>query len=106
MAEYTLRSDALLSMIREGQPMTRGQKLSLAVRLSIPAIIAQLSSILMQYIDASMVGSLGAASSAAVGLVAPTTWLFTGTCSAVAAGFTVQVAHKIGSNDWYCARIL
>ena len=106
MAEYTLRSDALLSMIREGQPMTRRQKLSLAVRLSIPAIIAQLSSILMQYIDASMVGSLGAASSAAVGLVAPTTWLFTGTCSAVAAGFTVQVAHKIGSNDWNSARII
>ncbi|HAZ73988.1 MAG TPA: MATE family efflux transporter [Rikenellaceae bacterium] len=104
MAEYSLQSDALLSMIRNGQSMTRGLKVSLAVRLSIPAIIAQLSAIIMQYIDASMVGSLGAEGSAAVGLVSTTTWLFTGTCSAVAAGFTVQVAHKIGSNDWYGAR--
>ena len=40
--------------------MTLGQQLRLTVRLSVPAVIAQLSSIVMQYIDAAMVESLGA----------------------------------------------
>lgn len=44
----------LLSLIRSGEPMTFGQRLRLVVYLSVPAIIAQLSSIVMQYIDASM----------------------------------------------------
>ena len=40
--------------------MTLGQQLRLTAYLSAPAVMAQLSSIAMQYIDASMVGSLGA----------------------------------------------
>lgn len=40
--------------------MALKQQLKLTVYLSIPAIMAQLSSIVMQYVDASMVGSLGA----------------------------------------------
>ena len=42
----------LLKLVQDGQPMTLGQQLSLTVQLSIPAIISQLSSILMQFIDA------------------------------------------------------
>ena len=49
--------------------MSFGQQLKLTVMLSLPAMLAQLSSILMQYIDASMVGRLGADDSAAIGLV-------------------------------------
>ena len=75
-----MRSDALLAMIRDGKPMTLSQQLRLTVQLSVPAIIAQLSSIVMQYIDAAMVGSLGAEESAAIGLVSTTTWLFWGLC--------------------------
>ena len=77
--------------------MTLGQQLSLTWKLSIPAIMAQLSSIVMQYIDAAMVGSLGADASASIGLVSTTTWLFGGACSAAATGFSVQVAHSIGA---------
>lgn len=62
-------------------------------------MMAQLSSILMQYIDASMVGQLGADDSAAVGLVSTSLWLFWGICSAVTVGFSVQVAHCIGAGD-------
>jgi len=40
--------------------MTLGQQIHLTVMLSVPAVVAQLSSIVMQYIDAAMVGSLGA----------------------------------------------
>ena len=66
---------ALLALIREDKPMTWRQQLELFVLLSFPSILAQVSSVIMQYIDASMVGSLGANASAAVGLVASTTWL-------------------------------
>ena len=86
--------------------MTLGQQLSLTARLSVPAIMAQLSSIIMQYIDAAMVGSLGANASAAIGLVSTTTWLFGGLCTAVATGFSVQVAHALGAGDMARARAI
>ncbi len=97
-------TDSLLSLIREGKPMSLRQQLRLTALLSFPAIIAQLSSIAMQYIDASMVGSLGAESSAAIGLVSTSTWLFWGILSAGATGYSVQVAHKIGAGDYDGAR--
>lgn len=99
MALHKKKTDVLLAMIREGKPMTFGQQVSLTVWLSVPAIVAQLSSIAMQYIDASMVGSLGAGASASIGLVSTTTWLFWGLCVAVSTGFTVQVAHRIGAGE-------
>lgn len=98
------KTSGLLSLIRERKAMTRGQKLRLTILLSVPAIVAQLSSIIMQYIDAAMVGSLGAAPAAAIGLVSTTTWLFWGLCSAAATGFSVQVAHRIGAGDMQGAR--
>lgn len=66
--------------------------------------MAQLSSILMQYIDAAMVGRLGADDSAAVGLVSTSLWLFWGLCSSAMVGFSVQVAHRIGAADYSSAR--
>lgn len=72
------------------------QQAALVMRLSVPAILAEISSIAMQYIDAAMVGSLGAAATAAIGLVSSTTWLFGGVCIAAATGFSVQIAQLIG----------
>lgn len=74
------------------------------IALSIPAILAELSSMAMQYIDAAMVGSLGASASAAIGLVSTSTWLLGGLCISVANGFSVQVAHLIGGGDAEAAR--
>lgn len=85
-----------LSLIQDGRPVTRRQQAILTAKLSLPAILAQLSSILMQYIDASMVGRLGADGSASVGLMSSSLWLFWGLCSAVTTGFSVQVAHRLG----------
>ena len=59
---------------------------------------------MMQYIDAAMVGRLGADSSAAVGLVSTSLWLFWGVCSAATVGFSVQIAHRIGAADHDSAR--
>lgn len=94
----------LLSLIRNGQEMTLAQQIALTFHLSTPAILAQLSVILMQYIDASMVGSLGAEPAASIGLMSTTTWLLGGLCSAAAMGFSVQVAHHIGAKDYAAAR--
>ena len=69
------QKDQLLSMIRKGKPMTLGEQARLVLSLATPAILAQLTTTMMQYIDASMVGSLGAEASAAIGLIETTMWL-------------------------------
>ena len=97
-------SELLLSYIREGRTMTQREKLWLIVSLSIPSILAQISAAVMFFIDASMVGHLGAKASAAIGLVETTGWLMGGLGSAANMGFSVQVAHFIGANDMEAAR--
>lgn len=88
-----------LDNILEQQHVGRLDKIRLVLSMSLPAIMAQLTSIAMQYIDAGMVGSLGAAATASIGLVAPMTWLIGGSCIGVAAGFYVQVAHLVGARN-------
>ena len=97
-------SENLLKDMISGKSMTASQQIGLTVRLSIPAILAQISSIVMQYIDASMVGRLGANASGAIGLVSSTTWLFGGLCIAVTTGFTVQIAQTVGAGEDKSAR--
>ena len=97
-------SDSLLLRIRNGEKLTTVQQFRLTVLLSIPAILAQVSTVLMFYIDDAMVGSLGAQASASIGIIATTTWLFWSIISCVATGFSVQVAHLVGANDLPGAR--
>ena len=97
-------SELLLSYIHEGRTMTQREKLWLIVSLSIPSILAQISATVMFFIDASMVGHLGAKASAAIGLVESTGWLLGGLAHAASLGFSVQVAHFIGANDFEAAR--
>ena len=94
----------LLAYIREGRTMTRNEKLRLIVQLSVPSILAQISATVMFFIDAAMVGHLGERATAAIGLVETTTWLMGGLGMAANMGFSVQVAHFIGANDFKSAR--
>ena len=96
--------DLLLGKIRDGSPMDAREQLRLSWLLGLPAILAQLSSILMQYIDAAMVGHLGAGQAASIGLVSTSTWILGGFCMATSSGFSVQVAQLIGSKDFQRAR--
>lgn len=98
------RSELLLSKIRDGLAMTGREKLNLIIELSVPSMLAQISSVMMFFIDAAMVGHLGAAASASIGLIETTTWLMGSILSAVSVGFSVQVAHFIGGNDFIRAR--
>lgn len=97
-------TEYLLESIREGRTMTRGEQLRLIVKMSVPSIMAQISSVLMFFIDAAMVGHIGARASASIGLVETSTWLLGGLASAASLGFSVQVAHAIGANDIERAR--
>ena len=96
--------DSLLRLIRDGQPLSLKQQLRLTLALSIPAILANASAVIMQFIDAAMVGQLGADDSASVGLMGTTNWLFEGVLSAFAAGYAVQVAHLLGAKRSVDAR--
>ena len=98
-----MKKDLLVSL-RAGEPLSLGQQIRLVAQLSMPAIMAQMSHIVMQYIDASMVGRLGAGDSASIGLMASSTWLFNGICSAAITGFTVQAAQRIGAGEEKTAR--
>ena len=96
--------DQLLAMIRGGQELTARQRLALVVSLSMPAMLSQLSTIVEEYVDAMMVGQMGAAASASIGLVSTSIWLIGGLSHAASTGFYVQVAHRIGANDFRGAR--
>lgn len=94
----------LLKKLRDGEDLSIQDRVKLTLQLSWPAILAQTSSIIMQYIDAAMVGRLGTNASGSIGLVATTTWLFGGMTIAVISGFNVMVAQSIGAKDEKTAR--
>lgn len=95
---------AHISDIAAQRPMSFGNQLSLTARLAFPSMMAMVAHILMEYIDAAMVGHISARASAAVGVVATTQWLMWGICASSMRGFSVQISHSIGANDMRGAR--
>lgn len=89
----------LSELLNSNSPVSLGRQISLVWHLSIPGMLAQISSILMQYIDAAMVGFLGAEQSASIGLVASSTWVMGSLLHALCIGFTVQTAHLVGAGE-------
>ena len=56
----------LKAILESTEPVSASVKTRLILSMAFPAMCAQISVILMHYIDASMVGSLGAGDSAAL----------------------------------------
>ena len=94
----------LAQKLNSSEQMNLAEKVQTVFTLSLPGILAQIGEIIMEYIDAAMVGSLGPTASASIGLVSSSTWLFGGIASGCASGFAVQVAHAIGAQDRERAR--
>ncbi len=92
--------------MRDGENLTNSDLLLMTIKLSIPTILSHISYIVMEYIDAAMVGSLGANATASIGLVSSSTWLFGSLCTAASVGFTVQAAQRIGGGEDKKARKL
>ena len=88
---------SLAAMLRGAEPVPAGAKLALVLRMSVPAMMAEFASMAMSFIDAAMIGRLGTADAAAVGLMASSTWLFGGVCWAGVVGFSVQIAQAVGA---------
>ncbi len=82
-------------------PVLTGQRERMRTlwRLSWPAIIEQVLGTMVSYVDAAMVGVLGAAASAAVSVNSPPIWLLNGTLVGVGVGYSVQVSNAVGAND-------
>lgn len=99
-------SKILLERVQNGHALGIGEQSSLVWLLALPAILSQLVLIAMNYIDAAMVGSLGANASASIGLMATSTWLLGEIAPSLASGFSVQVAHRIGAKDPEKARTI
>ena len=53
-----MHSETGLEKIRRGQPLTVKEQILLVASLSMPAILSQLTTVVMQYIDAAMVGKV------------------------------------------------
>lgn len=79
-------------------------RILLILQLSLPAILSQISSVVMQYIDTSMAGSLGANDSASIGLMSSSIWLVCSLGIALNYGFSVQAAQYIGAQNNYSTR--
>lgn len=72
--------------------------------LAWPALCENLLSTMVQFIDTAMVGTLGAAATAAVAVNATPMWLLNGIVSAIGVGGTALVARMIGGKDEEGAR--
>jgi putative MATE family efflux protein len=95
-----------LIKLRNGEPLSFKESMIMILTLSFPAILAQLSSVVMQYIDSAMVGRLGVHQAASIALMSSTTWLFSGICTSIGIGFVVKIAHDIGAKEDQQARNL
>lgn len=94
----------ITAQMRENKKIEFKDQLKIVILLSVPAILEQLVGTAMSYIDTAMVGSLGYKATAAIGVVASTTWLFGGICTAAVLGFSVQVAQYLGAGKNKLAR--
>ncbi|WP_251447431.1 MATE family efflux transporter [Vermiculatibacterium agrestimuris] len=74
------------------------ERLRILWRLSWPAIIEQVLGTMVSYVDAAMVGVLGAVGSAAVSVNGPPIWLLNGILAGVGVGYSVQVSNAVGAN--------
>jgi len=69
------------------------------MRLAWPAVVENLSATMVIMIDSAMVGSLGAAATAAVAVNASPSWLIGGLAASLGVGATALVSRMIGAGD-------
>ena len=67
--------------------------------LAWPTMLEQLLQTAVQYIDAAMVGRLGAEATAAVGVTTTVSWLINGTVMALGVGFLFFIAREYGADN-------
>ena len=72
--------------------------------LAWPTMLEQLMQTAVQYVDTSMVGSLGTQATAAVGATTTVNWLVNSTISAVSIGFLAYISQACGAGEFRRAK--
>ena len=67
--------EQLSAQMRRGEQVPLRHTMQVVLTLSIPSILQQIVVTAVEYIDAAMVGHIGASATASIGIVSSSTWL-------------------------------
>ena len=93
-----LSLERLSARMRQGETIPSRQTAQVALALSIPSILEQLVVTAMGYIDAAMVGHIGAEATASIGIVSSSTWLLHGVLVGLYTALSIQIAQYLGAD--------
>lgn len=93
-----LSLEQLSARMRQGETIPSRQTAQVALALSIPSILEQLVVTAMGYIDAAMVGHIGAEATASIGIVSSSTWLLHGVLVGLYTALSIQIAQYLGAD--------
>ena len=100
----TLSLEQLSSRMRRGEDIPLRETAQVVLALSVPSILQQMVVTAMEYIDAAMVGHIGAEATAAIGIVSSSTWLLHGILVGLYTAFSIQIAQYLGADRQQDAR--
>ena len=90
--------EQLSAQMRRGEQVPLRHTMQVALTLSIPSILQQIVVTAVEYIDAAMVGHIGASATASIGIVSSSTWLMHGMLAGLYMSFAIQVAQYLGAD--------
>ena len=90
--------EQLSARMRQGEQVPLRHTAQVALTLSIPSILQQMVVTAMEYIDAAMVGHIGAEATAAIGIVSSSTWLLHGVLVGLYTALSIQIAQYLGAD--------
>ena len=96
--------DQLSAQMRRGEQVPLRHTMQVVLTLSIPSILQQIVVTAVEYIDAAMVGHIGASATASIGIVSSSTWLMHGMLAGLYMSFAIQVAQYLGADRQADAR--
>ena len=99
-----LSLEQLSARMRQGETIPSRDTAGVVLMLSIPSILEQIVVTAMEYIDAAMVGHIGAEATAAIGIVSSSTWLLHGILVGLYNAFSIQIAQYLGADRQQDAR--
>lgn len=85
----TLSLEQFSSRMRRGEDIPLRETAQVVLALSVPSILQQMVVTAMEYIDAAMVGHIGAEATAAIGIVSSSTWLLHGILVGLYTAFSI-----------------
>ena len=100
----TFSLEQLSARMRQGEDIPLRDTAGVVLMLSIPSILEQIVVTAMEYIDAAMVGHIGAEATAAIGIVSSSTWLLHGILVGLYNAFSIQIAQYLGADRQQDAR--